>query len=96
MSNEHPKSVHSPPTSTRRSSSSSEEYPIAIANHDWVDRQLRLRRSEYTAPINVKIKIVSWNVNGKRVGEDLTSLLLEDEEPGIYAIGYNLDLARLT
>ena len=46
--------------------------------------------------LNVKIKIVSWNVNGKRVAEDLTSLLLEDTEPGIYAIGYQPQRFNLT
>jgi len=60
----------------------------AIANHDWVSRQLRLRRTEFTETLKAKIKIVSWNVNGKRIGEDLTDLLVENEEPGIYAIGY--------
>jgi len=48
---------------------------------------MKLRRNEYTEPLNVKIKIVSWNVAGRRVSEDLTQLLVEDIEPGIYAIG---------
>jgi hypothetical protein len=46
-----------------------------------------LRRKEYTEPLDVKIKIVTWNVNGKRVGEDLARLLLEPHAPGLYAIG---------
>jgi len=49
---------------------------------------MKLSRSEYVEPLNINIKILSWNVNGKRVSEDLTSLLSEkDSEPGIYAIG---------
>ena len=49
---------------------------------------MRLRKQEYVETLHIKVKIVSWNVNGKRVAEDLTDLLLEDVEPGIYAIGY--------
>jgi hypothetical protein len=48
---------------------------------------MKLYRAKYVEKLNITIKIVSWNVNGKRVAEDLTSLLLEDSEPGIYAIG---------
>jgi hypothetical protein len=48
---------------------------------------MKLNRPKYVETLNIKIKVVSWNVNGKRVVEDLTSLLYEDAEPGIYAIG---------
>jgi hypothetical protein len=51
---------------------------------------MRIRRKEYVEPLNINIKIVSWNVNGKRITEDLTSLFHEDVEPGIYVIGYLL------
>ena len=50
---------------------------------------MKLYRFKFVETLNVKIKIVSWNVNGKRIAEDLTSLLLEDTQPGIYAIGYS-------
>jgi hypothetical protein len=63
-------------------SSNSEE------THDWVRRQMTLCRPKYVEPLNIRIKIVTWNVNGKRVTEDLRSLLLETSEPGIYAIGF--------
>lgn len=79
------------PSSSGSESTSDSSPPssiVAIANHDWVSRQLRLRRTEFTETLKAKIKIVSWNVNGKRVAEDLTNLLVENEEPGIYAIGY--------
>jgi hypothetical protein len=77
----------SSPTPSVTSSSSSQSTNLE-ANHDWVARQMKLSRSKYVEPLNIKIKIVSWNVNGKRVTEDLASLLLEkDSEPGIYAIG---------
>jgi hypothetical protein len=73
----------SPASSTSSSSSSKSEH-----SHDWIARQMRLRKQEYVETLDIKVKIVSWNVNGKRVAEDLTDLLLEDVEPGIYAIGY--------
>lgn len=73
---------------TPSSSSSSSQSADVEANHDWVARQMKLSRSKYVEELNIKIKVVSWNVNGKRVAEDLTSLLLEkDSEPEIYAIG---------
>lgn len=72
----------SPASSTSSSSSNKSE-----RHHDWIARQMRLRRQEYVETLGIKVKIVSWNVNGKRVAEDLTDLLLEDVEPGIYAIG---------
>jgi hypothetical protein len=50
---------------------------------------MSLRRPEFVEKFNIDIKIVSWNVNGKRIVEDLTSLLAEPSEPGLYAIGYN-------
>ena len=81
----------SPAISTHSSASSSSSpstSPTPEASHDWVARQMKLYRLKFVETLNVKIKIVSWNVNGKRVAEDLTSLLLEDTEPGIYAIGY--------
>jgi len=74
------------------SSSSSDQGPVAIANHDWVKRQMRLRRKEYTEPLNAEIKIITWNVNGKRLGEDLARLLLETADPGIYAVGYSFEI----
>lgn len=72
----------SPASSTSSSSSNSE------VSHDWVARQMKSNRPKYVETLNVTIKIVTWNVSGKRVAEDLTPLLLEDTEPGIYAIGY--------
>jgi len=84
-----PTSQHQPyerppsPASSTSSSSSINSEP----SHDWAARQMKLNRPKYVETLNVKIKIVSWNVNGKRVAEDLTSLLYEDTEPGIYAIG---------
>jgi hypothetical protein len=73
---------HSVASSARSSLSADSE-----RQHDWVARQMQLRRLEYIEPLNIHVKIVSWNVNGKRIVEDLTTLLLEDIEPGIYAIG---------
>ena len=49
---------------------------------------MALRRTEFVEKFNIGLKIVSWNVNGKRITEDLTTLLGNDGEPGIYAIGY--------
>jgi hypothetical protein len=49
---------------------------------------MKLSRSKYVELLNINIKILSWNVNGKRVSEDLTSLVSEkNSDPGIYAIG---------
>jgi hypothetical protein len=73
---------HSNASSTSSSLSANSE-----RQHDWVGRQMQVRRLEYVEPLNIYVKIVSWNVNGKRLVEDLTTLLLEDTEPGIYAIG---------
>lgn len=81
----------SPSASSSSSSFGANDEP----DHDWVARQMKLRRPDYTETLAVSLKIVSWNVNGKRVGEDLTSLLLEDTEPGIYAIGLQeMDLGK--
>jgi hypothetical protein len=77
---------HERPPSPASSTSSSSSINLE-PSHDWVARQMKLNRPKYVETLNVKIKIVSWNVNGKRVAEDLTSLLYEDTEPGIYAIG---------
>ena len=82
IADELPRRRHSFASSTRSSSSADSE-----RQHDWVARQMQLRRLEYIEPLNIHVKIVSWNVNGKRIVEDLTDLLLEDTEPGIYAIG---------
>lgn len=57
-------------------------------NHDWVYRQMKLYRGKYIEPIKITIKVISWNVNGKRLSEDLLPLLDESVQPGIYAIGY--------
>ena len=73
----------SPASSTSSSSSNKPE-----RNHDWIAGQMQLRKQEYVETLGITVKIVSWNVNGKRVAEDITDLLLEDVEPGIYAIGY--------
>src|SRR5436190_18560149 len=73
-------------------SSSSSSTAKSEVNQNWVARQMRLYRTRFVETLNVKIKIVTWNVNGKRVAEDLTSLLLEDSEPGIYAIGYGAEI----
>jgi hypothetical protein len=86
QSHERPASRASSTHSFSSSSSSTSAPPEA--SHDWVARQMKLYRHKFVETLNVKIKIVSWNVNGKRIAEDLTSLLLEDTEPGIYAIGY--------
>jgi len=78
-----------PPSPTLSTYSTSSTLSTASAiKHDWLLRQMRIRRREYTEPLDIKIKIISWNVNGKRITEDLTSLLHEDTETGIYAIGY--------
>jgi hypothetical protein len=58
-----------------------------VFRHDWVARQMHLRRLEYVEPLNIRVKVVSWNVNGKHITEELSNLLLEGSEPGIYAIG---------
>jgi len=77
-----------PSSPASSSGSDSSSHPAnSETSHDWVTRQMKLRRREYTEPLNVKIKIVSWNVAGRRVSEDLTQLLVEDIQPGIYAIG---------
>ena len=73
----------SPASSTSSSSSNKPD-----RNHDWIAGQMQLRKQEYVETLGITVKIVSWNVNGKRVAEDITDLLLEDVEPGIYAIGY--------
>jgi len=73
------------PASSISSSSSTE----SERDDDWIARQMRLRRQEYVETLDIKVKILSWNVNGKRVAEDLTDLLLEAVEPGIYAIGHS-------
>jgi len=85
----HPNGHNERPSSPASSAGSDASSGAANSetSHDWVTRQMKLRRNEYTEPLNVKIKIVSWNVAGKRVAEDLTQLLLEDTAPGIYAIG---------
>jgi hypothetical protein len=75
---------------SRASSTSSTSSTLTVnpvPRHDWIARQMHLRRLEYIEPLNIRVKVVSWNVNGKRITEDLSSLLLEDSEPGIYAIG---------
>ena len=80
---------HERPSSPTSSISSDSSFSSNTeTTHDWVARQMKLRRNEYTEPLNVKVKVVSWNVAGKRVTEDLTGLLHEDTEPGIYAIGF--------
>lgn len=73
---------------SRASSISSASDANSEETHDWVRRQMKLCRPKYVEPLNIEIKIVTWNVNGKRVTEDLESLLLESSEPGIYAIGF--------
>ena len=83
ISENHPHERPSSPASSISSLSSDD----VKRNHDWVARQMNLRRQEYVEKLNIKIKIVSWNVNGKHIAEDLTALLVEDTEPGIYAIG---------
>jgi len=75
------------PLSIASSSSSSASSLHGESSHDWVSRQMSLRRQEFVEKFDVKIKIVTWNVNGKRVAEDLDALLFEENEPGIYAIG---------
>jgi hypothetical protein len=84
--NEAPERSSSPtPSSTSSSPSPSTD---GEAHHDWVARQMKLSRSKYVEPLNINIKILSWNVNGKRVSEDLATLVSEkDSDPGIYAIG---------
>jgi hypothetical protein len=77
----------SPASSSISSSSSSTK---SEHDDDWIARQMRLRKPEYVETLAIKVKIVSWNVNGKRVAEDITDLLLEDTEPGLYAIGYSI------
>jgi synaptojanin len=78
--------------SSRSSSGSSSPSTKSKANHDWVSRQLSLRRTDFVDTLDITVKIVSWNVNGKRIVEDLTSLLTENCQPEIYAIGYPSDL----
>lgn len=73
---------HSPASST-----SSTLTVNSAPRHDWVARQMHLRRLEYIEPLNIRVKVVSWNVNGKRITEELSNLLLDESEPGIYAIG---------
>lgn len=89
--NQHPE-IERPasPASSIKSSSSSSTANSEV-NHNWVARQMRLYRTRFVETLNIKIKIVTWNVNGKRVSEDLTSLLVEDSETGIYAIGYGAE-----
>jgi hypothetical protein len=85
------------PASPASSASSTSSTKSERSSHDWIARQLRLRRQEYVEALEITVKIVSWNVNGKRVAEDLTDLLLEHVEPGIYAIGSSsLSLSWLT
>jgi hypothetical protein len=85
-----PAQSHERPSSSASSISSDSSTALtkSRANDDWVSRQMALRRAEFVGKFNIGIKIVSWNVNGKRITEDLTTLLDNDGEPGIYAIGY--------
>jgi hypothetical protein len=81
-----PSPAPSSPSSTASSSSSGHD----ANSHDWVARQLKTYRPKFVEQLNITVKIVSWNVNGKRILADLTQLLLEPAEPGLVAIGFLL------
>jgi hypothetical protein len=83
FSNEKPPGRPSSPA-VSESSSSSDDIDTA---HDWVYRQMKRYRAKFVEQLKIRVKVVSWNVNGRRVTEDLHPLLHEDTEPGIYAIG---------
>jgi hypothetical protein len=58
------------------------------ARIDWVEREVAFRRDEFRDKKKVKIKVVTWNVEGARVAEDLTNLLEEAETVDVYVVGY--------
>eukprot|EP00743_Colponemidia_sp_Colp-15_P007681 GILK01008315.1.p1 GENE.GILK01008315.1~~GILK01008315.1.p1 ORF type:complete len:980 (+),score=193.72 GILK01008315.1:42-2981(+) len=60
---------------------------LSFIREDWIRKQMKRRRHEFTTVENMRVFIGTWNVNGKKPGEDLLSWLEVQPAPDIYIIG---------
>ncbi|KNC49078.1 RhoGAP domain-containing protein [Thecamonas trahens ATCC 50062] len=61
----------------------------------WIQEQMLVREDEFTDKVPFRLFVGTWNVNGKKPGEELDPWLCAHDEPSdIYAVGFQeLDLS---
>lgn len=55
---------------------------------DWIEQQLNRRVKEFTDEKKLILFIGTWNVNGKKPAEDISSFICVEPYPDIYVIGF--------
>lgn len=64
---------------------------LKIIREDWIAKQLRIRKKEFTQTNNILVFCGTWNVNAKKPSEDLGPWLIDSQYPqgaDIYALGW--------